>query len=193
MKFWGQSWYRAEFKREESKKNDFTVLSYTRVDLVSLSTHIEENHFVRYCPSNVDMMVSLWNEWLYKCFQSHIPTKTRHRMSLALWVSNETSNLLKRKQTLQMALQKQANDNRQRKLEALNGRTLLSLETDQRYFEITVFAGRKFSDNQKHFKSIKKTTQFLAENFLENGIATTDLENAELFNIIAQSVFTSTD
>ena len=66
------------------------------------------------------MVVSLLFECLYKCFQSHIPTKTRHRRSLAPWVSNETSNLIKRKQTLQKALHKQANENRQRKLEALN-------------------------------------------------------------------------
>ena len=91
----GQSWYRAEFKRKEAKKNDFTVFSYTRVDWVSLSKHIEENPFVLYCLSNVDMMVWLWYKWLYKFFQSHMPTKTRHRMSLPTWVSNETFNLFK--------------------------------------------------------------------------------------------------
>ena len=82
----GQTWDRAEFKRKEAKKNDFTVFSHTRADWVSLSKHIEENHFVSYCLSKVDMMVSLWYEWLYKSFQSHIPTKTRHRKSLAPWV-----------------------------------------------------------------------------------------------------------
>ena len=95
------------------------------------------------------MMVSLWYEWLYKCLQSHIPTKTRHSMSLAPWVSNETSNLIKRKQTLQKALQKQTNENRQRKLELLNGKIILALEIDQRNVENTVFAGGKFSGFQK--------------------------------------------
>ena len=138
-------------------------------------------------------MVSLWYEWLYKCFQSHIPTKTRHRMSLAPWVSNETSSLIKRKRRLQKALQKQANENRLRKLEALIGKILLALETDQLNFGNTVFACEKFSDIQKYFKSIKKTTQFPAEMFLETEIGTTDLEKAELFSIFAQPVFTSTD
>ena len=73
------------------------------------------------------MMVSLWYERLYKCFQSHIPTKTRQRLSLAPWVLNETSNLNKREQTLQKALQKQANENRQRKKELLTGTILLAL------------------------------------------------------------------
>ena len=114
-------------------------------------------------------------------------------MSLAPWVSNETSNLIKKKQTLQKALQKQASENRQRKLEALNGKILLALETDQRNFENTVFAGGKFSDIENYFKSIKKTTQLPAEMFLENEIITTDLEKAELFNFFVQSVFTSTD
>ena len=54
-------------------------------------------------------------------------------------------------------------------------------------------AGGKFSDIQKYFRSIKKTTQFPAETFLENEIGTTDLEKAEFFNTFAQSVFTSTD
>ena len=138
-------------------------------------------------------MVSLWYEWLYKSFQSHIPTKTRHRMSLGPWVKKETSNLIKRKQTLQKALQKQANANIQRQLEALHGKILLALETDQRNFENTVFAGGKFSDIQKNFKSIKKTTQFPAEIFLENETATKDLEKAQLFNTFAHSVNTSTD
>ena len=97
VKLSGQSWYRAEIKRKEAKKNEFTVLSYTRADGVSLSKHIEENSFVPYCLSNVDMRVLLWYEWLYKCFQSHIPTKTRHRMILAPWVSNETSILISKK------------------------------------------------------------------------------------------------
>ena len=50
-----------------------------------------------------------------------------------------------------------------------------------------------FSDIHKNFKRIKKTTQIPAEKFLENEIATTDLEKAEHFNIFAQSIFTSTD
>ena len=41
-------------------------------------------------------------------------------MSLAPWVSNETPNVINRKQTPQKALQKQANENRLAKLEALN-------------------------------------------------------------------------
>ena len=67
-------------------------------------------------------------------------------MSLAPWGSNETSNLIKRKQTFQKVLQKQAHENRQRKLKALNGKILLALETHQLNFENTVFAGGKFSD-----------------------------------------------
>ena len=70
---------------------------------------------------------------------------------------------------------------------------LLALETDQLNFENTVFAGGKFSDIQKYFNSIKNTTQFSAEMLLENEIGTTDLEKAELFNIFAQFVVTSTD
>ena len=114
-------------------------------------------------------------------------------MSFASWVSNETSNLIKRKQTLQKALQKQANENRQRRLEALKGNILLALETDQFNFENTVFPGGKFSDIQNSFKRIKKTTQIPAEMFLEIEIGTTDLEKAGLLNIFAQPVFTSTD
>ena len=49
-------------------------------------------------------------------------------MSLAPWVSNEPSNLIKKKQTHQKALQNPANENRQRKLEALNGNTSSSRE-----------------------------------------------------------------
>ena len=197
LPFWvklsGQSWHRAEIKRKVAKKNEFTVLSYTRADGVSLSKHIEENPFVPYCLSNVDMMVLLWYEWLYKCFQSHIPTKTRHRMILAPWVSNETSILISKKKTLQKALQKQAIENRRKKLEALNGKIVIALETDQRTFENTVFGLGKFSDFQKYFKSIKKTTQLSAEMFLENEIASTDLEKTSHFIIFAQSVFTLTD
>ena len=97
-------------------------------------------------------------------------------MGLSPWVSNETSNLIKKKQTLQKARQKQANENRLRKLEALNGKVFLSLEIDQSNFENTVFAGGKFSDIQRYCRKIKKTTQFPAEMFLKNEIVTTDLE-----------------
>ena len=90
-------------------------------------------------------------------------------------------------------LQKQANENRQRKLETLNGYFFPTLETDQLNFEKPIFAGGKFSDIQKYFKSIKKTRQFPAEMFLEIEIGTTDLEKAELFNVFAQSFCSSTD
>ena len=62
--FSGQSWYRAEFKRKEARKNDLTVFCYTRVDWVSLSKHVKENLFVTCCPSKMDMMVSLRYAWL---------------------------------------------------------------------------------------------------------------------------------
>ena len=100
---------------------------------------------------------------------------------------------LKGKKTLQKALQKRANENRPRKLETQNGKTIPALETAQRNFENTIFASGKFSDIHNYFKSIKETTQFPAEMFLGNETATTDLEKAELFNIFAQSIFTSTD
>ena len=125
--------------------------------------------------------------------QFHISTKTRHRKSHAPWVSNETSNLIKRNQTFQKALQKQTNEKRQRKIEALKRKILAARENDHRNFENTVFAGGEISDIQKSFESIKTATQFPAEMFLENEIVTTDLEKAELSNIFAQSVFTSTD
>ena len=57
-----------------------------------------QNPSLPYCFSNVDVVVDLWYDWLHKTLEKHIPKKTKHRMCLPPWVSNETSNAIKKEE-----------------------------------------------------------------------------------------------
>ena len=152
-----------------------------------------QNPFLPYCFSNVNVEVDLWYDWLHKILEEHIPKKTKHRMSLPPWVSNETSKAIKRRNTMRKWMNKKPSPNNYLKLATLESRVSEFFNEDQKEFEHLVFENGTFSQIQKYFKSIEKSSQLPSEMYLNDQIAVTDKEKAQLFNEFFQSVFTNSD
>ena len=91
-------YYRSCVKR--SKRN-FSIFSFDKGGWKALEESIIECPFQPYCFSDVNVVVEFWYEWLYKLMSSTFPKKTKHCMKLAPWVSNQSSNLIKVKYTLE--------------------------------------------------------------------------------------------
>ena len=132
-------------------------------------------------------MVDHWYEWLFTIFEENIPKKTKHRLSLPPWLSKETSNLIKRRNTQKKVVLRKPSESNQTKLISLQNLVTEQLNDDQRAYEESVFKNGRFCEIQKYFKSIQKSTQLPSEMYLEGEKAITDLQKAELFNKFFQS------
>ena len=74
--------------------------SFSNVDWEFANKVISENTFDPFCLSNPNVRFSEWYLWISRIMDKTIPVKTKHRSSLPPWVSSETSNQLKRNNTL---------------------------------------------------------------------------------------------
>ena len=79
------------------------------------------------------------------------------------------------------------------KLATLESRVSELLNEDQKEFEHLVFENGTFSQIQKYFKSIQKSSQLPSKMYLNDQIAVTDNKKAQLLNEFFQSVFTNSD
>ena len=82
-------------EKEVNNRNGFQGFSFSKPNSGEINQYINENLFNPYWYSNVDLMTELWYTWLLNIIEKHIPRKTKHRSSLAPWVTSETSNLIK--------------------------------------------------------------------------------------------------
>ena len=174
------------------EKEDFSIFSFEKANWNEIGLYIVQNLFLPYCFSNVDVVVDLWYGWLLKILEKHIPKKTKHRMILPPWVSNETSNAIKRRYTMRKWMIKKPSPNNYLQLATLESRVSELLKEDQKEFEQLVFENGTFSQIQKYFKSIQKSSQLPSEMYLNDQIAVTD-KKARPFNEFFQSVFTNSD
>ena len=78
---------------------DFGVFSLNNVDWITLNKYILEHPFQPYCYSIIDHLINSWYLWLYIALEKHMKKQTKHRMNLALWITPETSNIIKRLNT----------------------------------------------------------------------------------------------
>ena len=165
------------------------VFLYKRVDWDSFSDFIAHNPFIPNCYSNIDVLLSDLYSWLYKCIRLNVPRLTKHRMELAPWVSQRTSNLMKRLITQERKLMLRHSLQRERKVNEMRSLLQDCLNEDQSKFELETFADRNFSKIHKYFKSTKKSPEIPRQIEWRGMAASDDLEKANLFNSYFQSVF----
>ena len=135
-------------------------------------------------------MLDHWYEWLYEILQDLLPITTKHMSELAPWVGSDSSNLIKKLHTLQLKNQRKPTQSNEGKIENLQTELTLTLQNDQHLHEKMLFENGKFSEIQRYLKSITMSRLIPSEIFLDQKIANTDAQKAELFNINFQSVFT---
>ena len=85
-------------RRKFSKES---IFSYCNVDYDFFNEQILENLIDTYCWSKVYVILNHWYNWLSPLIKKCIPKRTKHRSSLPPWVSQLTSNLIKRLHTAQ--------------------------------------------------------------------------------------------
>ena len=78
-----------------------SIFSYCNGDYDLHNEQILENPFDTYCWSNVNVILNHWYNWLSSLIKKCIPKRTKHRSSLTPWISQLTSNLIKRLDTAQ--------------------------------------------------------------------------------------------
>ena len=172
------------------QKLDFGIFAYKKANWEELNEFIRQHPFQPFCLSNVELMLDHWYEWLYEILQDLLPITTKHRSELAPWVGSDSSNLIKKLNTLQLKNQRTPAPSNEGKIENLQTELTLSLQIDQHLHQKMVFENGKFSEIQRYLKSITKSRMIPSEIFLDQKIANTDAQKAELFNIYFQSVFT---
>ena len=178
------SYYKSSVKRSE---RDFSFLSFDKGDWKALEESIIECPFQPYCFSDVNVVLELWYEWLFKLISSAFPRKTKHCIKLAPWVSNQSSNLIKVKNSLEKTshkprleakLEKEASED----LKVTHGEDKLSFESD-------LFHSCIFPNIQKYLRSENRTS-LPSQMYFENTQASDGLAKAQLINTYFQSVFT---
>ena len=193
LKITGTCWSGTRKTQRVQMDKDFSKFAYSKTDWDSLSEQIVKQPFQPYCYSNVNVLLETWYDWLLETFEKNIPTKTRHRMNLAPWITSSTSNLLKKRETLLRALARKPSDGNKRKLRNIDISIEQQLINDKTEFEKEVFSSGQFSKVQKYFKSISKATALPSELYFGNCKESSDEGKARLFNEYFQSVFTTND
>ena len=144
-----------------------------------------------YCYSNVDVMTRLWYQWIYKILMKHIPLQTKHRLSLAPWVTTSTSNLIKIRATLTNNYTKKPSEANLRKLEKLQTNLAYALLMDQQNHERELFKEVRFDKLQKYLRNVRRSTTVPSEMYLDGEKARSDQDKAELFNRYFHSVYSN--
>ena len=182
-----------ELKTPLKLKHDFASFAYKKANWNEINQFIIDHPFDPYCKSNVDLMVDLWYEWLYVILQDFLTIKTKHRVTLAPWVGNESCRLIKKLNTLQKSYRTKGKPALKTEVEETQTKLTLSLQNDQFNHETKLFHDSKFSALQRYLKSISRTNGTLSEIHLEQNVSKDDYEKAELFNQYFQSVVSQTD
>ena len=131
-------------------------------------------------------MVELWYKWLHEILKDLLLITTKHRSELAPWVSGNSSNLIRKLNTVQLKQQRQPTPSNKIKIECLQTELTLCFQNDLHLLEMTLFKEGKFSDIQRYLKSNTIPTKKI----LDQRTANTDTEKVILFNEYFQSVFT---
>ena len=172
------------------QKLDFGIFAYKKANWEEVNEFIRQPPFQPFCLSNFELMLDHWYEWLYEILQDLLPITTKHRSELTPWVGSNSSNLIKKLNTLQLKNQQKPTPSNEGKIENLQTELTLSVQNDQHLHEIMLFENGKFSEIQRYLKAMTKSRMIPSEIFLDLKIANTDAQKAELFNIYFQPVLT---
>ena len=88
------------------QKLDFGIFAYKKANWEEVNEFIRQHPLQPFCMSNVELMLDHWYEWLYKILQDLLSITTKHRSELPLWVGSNSSNLIKKLNTLQLKNQR---------------------------------------------------------------------------------------
>ena len=178
--------------------------SFSNVDWELVNKVFSENPFDPFCLSNPNVLLSECYIRINGTMVKTKPVKTKHRKFLPPWVSSDTSNQVKRHNTLLKKLIKKKADIANKASSSLGEISLLSLESnvdssasalnerlqfDQEDYAEKIFAGRNISDAFKKIKIVKEPQAMPPViNWCQES-ASTHLEKANVFNRFLARIF----
>ena len=113
------------------QKLDFGIFAYKKASWEEVNEFIRQHPFQPFCLSNVELMLDHSYEWLYEKLQDLLPITTKQRSELAPWVGSNSSNLIKKLNTLQLKNQRKPTQSNEDKIENLQTELTLSLQNEQ--------------------------------------------------------------
>ena len=119
-----------ELKPPPKLKHDFATFAYKKANCNEINQFIIDHPFDPNCKNNVDLMADLWYERLYVILQDFLTIKTKHCVTLALWVGNESSRLIKKLKTLQKSYRTKSKPALKAKVEETQIKLTLSPQND---------------------------------------------------------------
>ena len=150
------------------QKLDFGAIAYKKANWNKINEFCCSASFFPCCLSNVDLMLDLWYQWLHEILQDFLPIITKHRFEHAPWVSHGSSHLIKKLNTLQLKQQRKPKTTTKLKIEHAQTNLALALQHDQQEHELRLFQDGKFTDIQRYFKSVTKSSSVPTEIFLNH-------------------------
>ena len=177
-------------KVSSSPGNTFNKLAYGKADWEGIQQQLLSQPFsgAAFCYSNVNVLVDTWYKWLSRSISAFIPKITKHRKTLSPWVSPETSNLLKRKATMEKLQLRKFSTLREESLTALSNSIESMLLLEKEAYEERISGARRFSDIHRYLKS-RRTEQVPGVVTWGDRTATNNVSKAELFNEYFYSVY----
>ena len=87
----------SECKLDKLKSHQY---AFNRADWDGLNESIKTQPFSPYCYSSVNEIVRQWYDWLWEKIDKFVPRVTEHRKKLPPWITNPTSHLIKKLETI---------------------------------------------------------------------------------------------
>ena len=158
------------------------AFSYSRVDFNKVNKYIIENPFSPYCYSNCDKLLETWYEWLHGIMLAIVPIRTNHRSSLAIWVTSQTSCIIRKLKSAQRKLNSEPSPALRNKVRSLEDLVASNINEDLMLYEESIFKSRQFSTIQRYLRYIRRRDPIPTEICHENSTASTDEDKSVLFN-----------
>ena len=164
------------------KRINTKTYSFCRCNFISLKSDIINDPFLPKCYSNIDKMLDEWYDWVNKKLVKHCPKRTQHRYSLPPWVSQESSNLMKKLNTAEKLLEKDhCNEAWKRKFDLIKTKLNGNLSEDKTCYENKIFLNRDTKELFGYLKILGKEIT-ASEIHWKSKKARTSVDKANLFN-----------
>ena len=168
------------FDRRITSQKPQKSYNFSKADEVGLAQSIQKN------PFKPTLMVSLWLEWLSSFLKEFVPIKTKHKRSLAPWISPMASKLIKRVHTMEKRKPDQIS-----KIQQTRNSLNEQLEQDRASsaYEGRIFAQRSTDKIFQHLRKVRGNVTLPP--VLRNDVsdAKTAAEKANLLNIYFTCVY----
>ena len=173
------------------KRINIKTYSFCRCNFISLKSDIINDPFLPKCYSNIDKMLDEWYDWVNKKLEKHCPKRTQHRYSLPPWVSQESSNLMKKLNTAEKLLEKDhCNEATKRKFDLIKTKLNGNLSEDKTCYENKIFLNRDTKELFGYLKILGKEIT-ASEIHWKSKKARTSVDKANLFNQYFSSIWPS--